>query len=88
MTRPRLTGTARADSEVWAVLVARPHEPMSLAPGEKLGTQANNNRSDQGSCDRTGRMAVGCPFCNVMLSDGFTEQESEKVPAQTSWSWT
>jgi len=44
---------------------------------EKLGTRVNNNRTEEALATGAGRIAVGCPFCNVMLSDGLTEKQSE-----------
>ncbi|HZX99064.1 MAG TPA: (Fe-S)-binding protein, partial [Dermatophilaceae bacterium] len=44
---------------------------------EKLGTRVNNNRTEEAIATGAGRIAVGCPFCNVMLSDGLTEKQSE-----------
>jgi len=44
---------------------------------EKLGTRVNNNRTAEALATGAGRIAVGCPFCNVMLSDGLTQQQSD-----------
>ena len=44
---------------------------------EKLGTRVNNNRTAEALATGAGRIAVGCPFCNVMLADGLTQQQSE-----------
>ena len=44
---------------------------------EKLGTRVNNNRTEEALATGAGRIAVGCPFCNVMLADGLTEKQSE-----------
>ena len=44
---------------------------------EKLGTRVNNNRTEEALATGAGRIAVGCPFCNVMLSDGLTNKQSE-----------
>jgi Fe-S oxidoreductase len=44
---------------------------------EKLGTRVNNNRAAEAVDTGAGRIAVGCPFCNVMLSDGLTERQAE-----------
>ena len=44
---------------------------------EKLGTRVNNNRAGEALATGAGRIAVGCPFCNVMLADGLTEKQSE-----------
>ena len=37
---------------------------------EKLGTRINNNRTEEALATGADRIAVGCPFCKVMLSDG------------------
>ena len=44
---------------------------------EKLGTRVNNNRTEEALATGAGRIAVGCPFCNTMLSDGLTQKQSE-----------
>ncbi|MEO8556620.1 MAG: (Fe-S)-binding protein, partial [Actinomycetota bacterium] len=44
---------------------------------EKLGTRVNNNRTAEALATGASRIAVGCPFCYVMLSDGLTEKQSE-----------
>jgi Fe-S oxidoreductase len=44
---------------------------------EKHGTRVNNNRTAEAVATGAGRIAVGCPFCNVMLSDGLTQQQSD-----------
>ena len=37
---------------------------------EKLGTRINLNRTTEAVATGAARIAVGCPFCKVMLSDG------------------
>ncbi len=37
---------------------------------EKLGTRINLNRTTEAVATGAKRIAVGCPFCKVMLSDG------------------
>jgi Fe-S oxidoreductase len=37
---------------------------------EKLGTRINTNRTEEALATGADRIAVGCPFCKVMLSDG------------------
>jgi len=44
---------------------------------EKLGTRINNNRTEQALTTGARRIAVACPFCHVMLSDGLTQKQSE-----------
>ncbi|MCE1178013.1 MAG: (Fe-S)-binding protein [Micrococcales bacterium] len=44
---------------------------------EKLGTRINVNRTEEAIATGADRIAVGCPFCRVMLSDGLTAQQSE-----------
>ena len=44
---------------------------------EKIGTRVNNNRTAEALATGASRIAVGCPFCYVMLSDGLTEAQSE-----------
>jgi Fe-S oxidoreductase len=44
---------------------------------EKLGTRINTNRTEEALETGADRIAVGCPFCRVMLSDGLTSKQSE-----------
>ena len=44
---------------------------------EKLGTRVNVNRSDEALGTGAEKIAVGCPFCNVMLNDGVTMRKQE-----------
>ena len=37
---------------------------------EKLGTRINLNRVDEAIATGAKEVAVGCPFCRVMISDG------------------
>ncbi|WP_406833005.1 (Fe-S)-binding protein [Pedococcus sp. KACC 23699] len=44
---------------------------------EKLGTRINTNRTEEAIATGAERIAIGCPFCRVMLSDGLTAAQSE-----------
>ncbi|MGD8150798.1 (Fe-S)-binding protein [Ornithinimicrobium sp. Y1694] len=44
---------------------------------EKIGTRININRTEEALATGADRIAIGCPFCRVMLSDGLTEKQSE-----------
>lgn len=44
---------------------------------EKLGNRINVNRTEEALATGADRIAIGCPFCRVMLSDGLTEKQSE-----------
>jgi Fe-S oxidoreductase len=44
---------------------------------EKIGTRINVNRTDEALATGAQRIAVGCPFCRVMLSDGLTERQTD-----------
>ena len=44
---------------------------------EKLGTRINTNRTEEAIATGADRIAIGCPFCRVMLSDGLTAAQSE-----------
>ncbi len=44
---------------------------------EKLGTRINVNRTEEAIATGADRIAIGCPFCRVMLSDGLTQKQSE-----------
>jgi Fe-S oxidoreductase len=44
---------------------------------EKLGSRVNVNRSDEALSTGAEKIAVACPFCNVMLNDGVTMRKQE-----------
>jgi len=44
---------------------------------ETIGTRVNLTRTDQALATGAERIAVACPFCNVMLSDGATTRKQE-----------
>jgi len=44
---------------------------------EKLGTRINLNRVDEAISTGAAEVAVGCPFCRVMVSDGMTGRGSD-----------
>ncbi|WP_367616068.1 heterodisulfide reductase-related iron-sulfur binding cluster [Phycicoccus avicenniae] len=46
---------------------------------EKLGTRINTNRTDEAIATGAERIAIGCPFCRVMMSDGLTAKQGEGV---------
>ncbi|UDY23219.1 (Fe-S)-binding protein [Nocardioides sp. Kera G14] len=43
---------------------------------EKLGSRINQNRTDEAVATGADQIAVGCPFCRVMLSDGLTAAQA------------
>ncbi len=43
---------------------------------EKLGTRINTNRVQEALATGAKRIAIGCPFCRVMLSDGLTAEQA------------
>jgi Fe-S oxidoreductase len=44
---------------------------------EKLGTRINNARTAEAVATGADRIAIGCPFCRVMLSDGLSSAKSD-----------
>lgn len=44
---------------------------------EKIGSRINLNRTDEAIATGADRIAVGCPFCRVMLSDGLTARQAD-----------
>jgi Fe-S oxidoreductase len=44
---------------------------------EKLGTRINTNRTEEALGTGAERIAIGCPFCRVMLSDGLTAAQAD-----------
>ena len=43
---------------------------------ENLGSRINVNRTEEAVATGADQIAVGCPFCRVMLSDGLTAQQA------------
>ncbi|MGI8949040.1 MAG: hypothetical protein ACR2FV_13930, partial [Ornithinimicrobium sp.] len=37
----------------------------------------NLNRTEEALATGADRIAIGCPFCRVMLSDGLTQKQAE-----------
>ncbi len=46
---------------------------------EKIGSRINENRTDEAVATGADQIAVGCPFCRVMLSDGLTKSQANGV---------
>ena len=46
---------------------------------EKLGTRINMNRTEEALATGAERIAIGCPFCRVMMSDGLTAKQSQGI---------
>ncbi|TDE08225.1 (Fe-S)-binding protein [Jiangella asiatica] len=44
---------------------------------ERIGTRINADRTAEALATGADAIAVGCPFCRVMLSDGLTQAQSE-----------
>jgi Fe-S oxidoreductase len=44
---------------------------------EKIGTRVNQNRGDEAIGTGAAKVAVACPFCNVMLNDAVTSRQGE-----------
>ncbi|GAA1947172.1 hypothetical protein GCM10009798_02760 [Nocardioides panacihumi] len=44
---------------------------------ENLGSRINRNRTDEAVETGADQIAVGCPFCRVMLSDGLTAAQAD-----------
>ena len=43
---------------------------------ENMGRRVNMERTDEALASAADTVAVGCPFCNIMLSDGVTERKA------------
>ena len=43
---------------------------------EKLGTRINLNRTKEAVATGADRIAIGCPFCRVMMTDGLTAEQA------------
>jgi Fe-S oxidoreductase len=49
---------------------------------EDVGDRINNMRTDQAAATNAATVAVGCPFCLTMFSDGIKDRQlSEKMVA-------
>ena len=46
---------------------------------EKIGERVNMNRANEAIATGASKVAVACPFCNVMLNDAVTSRQSEGV---------
>ena len=46
---------------------------------EKLGTRINMNRTEEALATGADRIAIGCPFCRVMISDGLTAKQADGI---------
>jgi Fe-S oxidoreductase len=44
---------------------------------ENMGKRVNNERTDEALASASDTLATGCPFCNIMLSDGVTERKAD-----------
>ena len=44
---------------------------------EKIGKRVNTERTEEAIATGAETIAIGCPFCRVMLSDGVSEVQSE-----------
>ena len=44
---------------------------------ETIGERINNNRTQEAVATGADQIAVGCPFCRVMLSDGLTAEQAD-----------
>ena len=51
---------------------------------ERLGTRINMNRTEEAVGTGADAIAVGCPFCRVMLGDGLSSmQDEQRAPGST-----
>ena len=48
---------------------------------EDIGERINDMRTDQAIAAGADRIAVGCPFCLTMLSDGIKDRKKEETMA-------
>ena len=44
---------------------------------ERMGRKVNIERTDEALASASDTLAVGCPFCNIMLSDGIAERNAD-----------
>ena len=43
---------------------------------ERMGKRVNIERTDEALASASDTLAVGCPFCNIMLADGIEERHA------------
>ena len=48
---------------------------------ERIGSRVNQNRGDEAIATGAKRIAVGCPFCSVMLNDAVTTRQQDPARA-------
>ena len=48
---------------------------------EDIGERINNMRTDQAIATGASTVAVGCPFCLTMISDGLKDRKKEEAVA-------
>jgi Fe-S oxidoreductase len=51
---------------------------------ERIGKRVNLDRVDEAIATDTTKIASGCPFCRVMLTDGLTTRQSEGTAGNTT----
>jgi Fe-S oxidoreductase len=44
---------------------------------ERMGKKMNLERTDEALASASDTLAVGCPYCNIMLSDGMAERHAD-----------
>jgi Fe-S oxidoreductase len=50
---------------------------------ERIGKQINLERTDEAIGTETSKIATGCPFCRVMMTDGVTQRQNEGAAAES-----
>jgi Fe-S oxidoreductase len=45
---------------------------------ERMGKKMNIERTDEALASASDTLAVGCPFCHIMLADGITERHADE----------
>ncbi|HEX5402994.1 MAG TPA: (Fe-S)-binding protein [Pseudonocardiaceae bacterium] len=50
---------------------------------ERIGKQINLERTDEALGTAPSKIATGCPFCRVMMSDGVTQRQNEGVAKES-----
>ncbi len=45
---------------------------------ERMGKKMNLERTDEALASASDTLGVGCPYCNIMLSDGITERHADE----------
>jgi Fe-S oxidoreductase len=50
---------------------------------ERIGKRVNHERVDEAVATESAKIATGCPFCRVMITDGLTDRQTEGLAPES-----